>query len=82
VCPTCGRFTKALLVIMIATRLAEVAEFAAFVAPNRAGAITGGIANLCGSLVDIIRCRRTLHQGHGRGARMPANAFWQWRQIA
>jgi len=33
--------------------LAEVAEFAAFAASDRAGAITGAIANLtCGSLVD------------------------------
>lgn len=34
-------------------RLAEVAEFAAFVASDRAGAMTGAIANLtCGSVVD------------------------------
>ncbi|MEJ0084285.1 MAG: SDR family oxidoreductase [Pseudomonadota bacterium] len=34
-------------------RLAEVAEFAAFVASDRAGAMTGAIANLtCGSMVD------------------------------
>lgn len=34
-------------------RLAEVAEFAAFVASDRAGAMTGAIANLTsGSLVD------------------------------
>lgn len=33
--------------------LAEVAEFAAFAASDRAGAMTGAIANLtCGSLVD------------------------------
>ncbi len=33
--------------------LAEVADFAAFVASDRAGAMTGAIANLtCGSLVD------------------------------
>jgi 3-oxoacyl-[acyl-carrier protein] reductase len=34
-------------------RLAEVAEFAAFAASDRAGAMTGAVANLtCGSLVD------------------------------
>jgi enoyl-[acyl-carrier-protein] reductase (NADH) len=34
-------------------KLAEVAEFAAFVASDRAGAMTGAIANLtCGSVVD------------------------------
>lgn len=34
-------------------RLAELAEFAAFVASDRAGAMTGAIANLtCGSIVD------------------------------
>jgi NAD(P)-dependent dehydrogenase (short-subunit alcohol dehydrogenase family) len=34
-------------------RLADVAEFAAFVASDRAGAMTGAIANLtCGSMVD------------------------------
>ncbi len=34
-------------------RLDEVADFAAFVASDRAGATTGAIANLtCGSLVD------------------------------
>ena len=34
-------------------RLAEVAEFAAFAASDRAGAMTGAIANLtCGSMVD------------------------------
>jgi NAD(P)-dependent dehydrogenase (short-subunit alcohol dehydrogenase family) len=34
-------------------RLSEVAEFAAFVASDRAGAMTGAIANLsCGSMVD------------------------------
>lgn len=33
--------------------LAEVADFAAFVASDSAGAMTGAIANLtCGSLVD------------------------------
>jgi 3-oxoacyl-[acyl-carrier protein] reductase len=33
--------------------LAEVADFAAFAASDRAGAMTGAIANLtCGSLVD------------------------------
>jgi 3-oxoacyl-[acyl-carrier protein] reductase len=33
--------------------LAEVADYAAFVASGRAGAMTGAIANLtCGSLVD------------------------------
>ncbi|MGH7268111.1 MAG: hypothetical protein ACREMB_25115 [Candidatus Rokuibacteriota bacterium] len=33
--------------------LAEVADYAAFVASDRAGAMTGAIANLtCGSLVD------------------------------
>jgi NAD(P)-dependent dehydrogenase (short-subunit alcohol dehydrogenase family) len=33
--------------------LAEVADFAAFVASDRAGAVTGAIVNLtCGSLVD------------------------------
>jgi 3-oxoacyl-[acyl-carrier protein] reductase len=33
--------------------LAEVAEFATFVASDRAGAMTGAIANLtCGSVVD------------------------------
>jgi 3-oxoacyl-[acyl-carrier protein] reductase len=34
-------------------KLAEVAEFAAFAASDRAGAMTGAVANLtCGSLVD------------------------------
>jgi hypothetical protein len=33
--------------------LSEVAEFAAFAASDRAGAMTGAIANLtCGSMVD------------------------------
>ena len=35
------------------SKLAEVAEFAAFAASDRAGAMTGAIANLtCGSLTD------------------------------
>jgi 3-oxoacyl-[acyl-carrier protein] reductase len=36
-----------------APTLAEVADFAAFAASDRAGAMTGAIANLtCGSVVD------------------------------